>query len=85
MYTEYIFKNIDTTDDFEDKVNAGLINIDELERFTFKITENSLNYLEPGILKPSVSFTNDKVILDQKIKKKYKVIDFSQAIVVMPN
>ncbi|WP_294346272.1 hypothetical protein [uncultured Sphingobacterium sp.] len=86
MYTEYIFKNTDTTDGFEDKVNAGLINLDELERFTFKITENSLNYLGTWHFKtPLVSFKNDKGILDNKIKNKYKAIDFSQANVVLPN
>jgi len=86
MYTEYIFKNTDTTDGFEDKVNAGLINIDELERFTFKITENSLNYLGTWHFKTSpVSFSDDKVILDKKMKDRYKAIDFSQAILVIPN
>ncbi|HAT92631.1 MAG TPA: hypothetical protein DCS36_09595, partial [Sphingobacterium sp.] len=86
MYTEYIFKNTDTTDGFEDKVNAGLINIDELERFTFKITENSLNYLGTWHFKtPPVSFTDDKVILDKKMKDRYKAIDFSQANLVIPN
>jgi hypothetical protein len=86
MFTEYIFKNTDTTDGFEDKVNAGQINIDELERFTFKVTENSLNYLGNWHFKtPPVSFTDDKVILDKKMKDRYKAIDFSQAKLVIPN
>src|SRR5690606_6049788 len=45
MFTEPIFKNIDATDNFENKISSGQINIDNLDQFTFSISENSLNYL----------------------------------------
>src|SRR5690606_3374808 len=61
MFTEPIFKNIDATDNFENKISSGQINIDNLEQFTFSISENSLNYLGTWHFdKGLVSFSNDK-------------------------
>ena len=86
MFTEPIFKNIDATDGFEQKIKAGEIKIDELKQFTFTITENSLNYLgnwnfEKGL----VSFVNNKTAFDNLLKNKYKKLDFSKATIELPN
>lgn len=85
MFTEPIFKNIDATDNFEKKVGSGQINKDNLEQFTFSISENTLNYIGTWHFdKGLVSFTNDKTEFDILIKSKYKKLDFSNAITVIP-
>ena len=85
MFTELIFKNIDATDNFENKISSGQINIDNLEQFTFSISENSLNYLGTWHFdKGLVSFSNDKTEFDNLLKNKYKKLDFSTAMTVIP-
>ena len=85
MFTEPIFKNIDATDNFEKKIISGQINIDYLEQFTFSISENSLYYVGTWHFdKGLVSFSNDKTEFDNSLKNKYKKLNFSAAMTVIP-
>lgn len=85
FYTEPIFKSIDVTDNFEEKIKSGQINQNELEQFTFEITKNSLNYLGTWHFdKGLVSFTDDKIQFDNLVKSKFKKLDFSKATTILP-
>lgn len=85
IFTEPIYKNIDATDNFEKKISSGQINIDNLEQFTFSISENSLNYLGTWHFdKGLVSFSNDKTEFDNLLKGKYKKLDFLTSMTVIP-
>ena len=86
MFTEPIFKGIDATDNFEKKIKSGQINQKELVQFTFAITKHSLNYLGTWHFdKEIVSFSDEKMQFDNLVKSKFKKLDFSAAITVLPN
>ena len=86
MFTEPIYKDVDTTGEFEQKIKSGKIKPDELKQFAFTITENSLNYLGTWHFdKELVSFTDDKTHFNILMKDKYKNLDFSTAKIVLPN
>lgn len=85
MFTEPIFKDLDATDDLEQKSKSGKIKTEELKQFTFTIADNSLNYLGTWHFdKELVSFTDDKTQFDNVIKTKYKKLDFSTAKINLP-
>jgi hypothetical protein len=85
FFTEPIFKSIDVTDNFEQKIKSRQINRNELEQFTFEITKNSLNYLGTWHFdKGLVSFTDDKMQFDNLVKSKFKKLDFSIAATILP-
>jgi hypothetical protein len=85
FFTEPIFKNIDATDNFEQKIKLGQINQNELEQFTFEITKNSLIYLGTWHFdKGLVSFTDDKMQFDNSVKSKFKKLNFSTATTILP-
>jgi hypothetical protein len=86
MFTEPIYKGVDATGNFFEKLSAGQIKQDELVQFTFTVTDKSLNYLgtwhfDKGI----VSFTDDKVQFDSKISAKFQRLNFSVSKTVLPN
>ncbi|EIA08962.1 hypothetical protein [Flavobacterium frigoris] len=86
MVTEPVFKNIDATDQIENKINTGKLKEIDFVPFTFTVTENTLNYLgtwhfDTGLVK----FTNDKQVFDIKIIDKYKKLDLATAKIVLPN
>lgn len=86
MFTEPVFQGIDASDDFENRIKSGEIDVDNLKEFTFTIIENSINYLgtwhfDTGL----VSFTDDKEILDNLLRGRYKNLDFSKALLILPN
>ena len=86
MYAEPIFKGIDATDKFEEKIKSGELKKKDLNNFCFTIDENTLNYLGTWHFdKGLVSFTDDKNNLDKKISNKFKKLDFSNAKTVIPN
>ena len=86
IFTEPIFKDIDATNNLEDKIKSGKIKETDLVQFTFTITENSLNYLGTWHFdKGLVTFTDDKQIFDTKIREKYKKLDLTTAKTVLPN
>jgi len=85
MFLEPIFKDIDASQDFAKKVKSGQVNLSDLKRFTFTIAENSINYLgtwhfDQGI----VSFTDDKLQLDNSIQSKFNKLALSKASTVLP-
>ena len=85
MFTEPIFKEIDATNNSKRKSNSGKLNTNNLEQFTFTVTENSLNYLGTWHFdKEEVSFTDDKTQFDILMKSKYKKLDFSIGKLVLP-
>jgi hypothetical protein len=86
VHTEPIFKNIDATDDLEQKLKSGRVKPNQLERFAFAVAESSLNYLgtwhfDTGL----VSFTDEKSQLDNLEMYDYKSLDFSKAVLSLPN
>jgi hypothetical protein len=86
MYAEPIYKGIDATVEFNEKVNSGEINIENLERYEISITSNTVNYLGTWHFdKGLVSFTNEKHTLDSIMRKAYKNIDFEESIINLPN
>ncbi|MBG9378823.1 hypothetical protein I5907_21500 [Panacibacter sp. DH6] len=85
MFTEPIFRGIDATDDFEQKVKSGQIKTDELKPFYITIKENSLNYVGTWHFdKGLVSFSDDKLQFDDLVKSKFQKLDFSNAITTLP-
>lgn len=85
MFAEPIFKNIDATDNFNQKIRSGKIHTDNLEQFTFSISENSLYYLGTWHFdKGLVSFSDDKTVFDPLVKGKYKKLEFSNARTEIP-
>ncbi|MEC5166218.1 hypothetical protein RCH18_001954 [Flavobacterium sp. PL11] len=86
FFTEPIFKNIDSRENLDVKIKSGQLKQEDLTPFVFTINPNSLNYLgtwhfDTGVVK----FSNDKLILDNKLKDKYKFIEFSKATTLLPN
>lgn len=84
-FTEPIYKGLDATDHLEQKINSGDIQQDALQLFRFSIAENTLNYMgtwhfDTGI----VSFSDDKLQLDNRLKGQYKKLDFSSAKTLLP-
>lgn len=82
---EPVYKGIDATDSLREKIDTNRINQRDLKRFTFTITNNSLNYLgtwhfDTGM----IYFSNEKIQLDEKLKRKYKQLDFTKAKSVIP-
>ncbi len=85
MFTEPIYKNVDASDNFKQKIKTGEINSKNLEQFTFTIQDDSLNYLGTWHFdKGLVSFTDDRTQFDNLIKGKFKKLDFSKAKEVIP-
>lgn len=86
VFTEPIFKGIDTSDKFEKRINSGQITRDDLIQFRFSVAAGTINYLgtwhfEKGL----VAFANDKSEFDELVRGHYKGLDFTTANVVLPN
>ena len=82
---EPVYKGIDATDSLREKIDSNRISQRDLKRFVFAIESNTLNYVgtwhfDTGM----VYFTNDRTQLDEKLKKKYKRLDFNKAEAVIP-
>ena len=85
MHAEPIFKGIDATARFNEKVNSGELVMDKLERFEFEIMGNTIYYLGTWHFdKGLVSFTNDKTTLDSLIQREFENIDFMKAEINLP-
>ena len=86
MFTEPIYKKIDGADNLEQKLASGKIRQEDLEQFTFEVSENSLNYVGTwNFDKGIVSFSDDKMQLDSLIQGKFKKLSFSGAKTQLPN
>lgn len=82
---EPVYNGIDATDSLREKIDSNRISQRDLKRFTFEIESNTLNYVgtwhfDSGM----VYFSDDKNVLDEKLKKKYKQLDFSKARTTIP-
>lgn len=85
IYTEPIYKGIDATDKFNEKINSGELVTEKLERFEFEILSNTINYLGTWHFdKGFVSFTNDKVTLDPLTTSEFVNLDFKKAEINLP-
>lgn len=85
MFNEPIFKDIDATDELEQKIKSGQIKESDLARFSFSVSTNYLNYLgtwhfDSGL----VYFSDQKEEFDKLLKKKHKQHDFSKATTSIP-
>lgn len=82
---EPVYKGIDATDSLREKIDSNRISQGDLKRFLFEIESNTINYLgtwhfDSGM----VYFSDDKNVLDEKLKKKFKHLDFSKARTIIP-
>ncbi len=85
MYMEPIFKGVDASKDFDKKIATREVNVDDLQRYTFKIDENSINYLgEWNFNTGLVSFIDSKEHVNEDFYKKFKNIDLSEAKLNLP-
>lgn len=86
IFTEPIYKGIASTADLDEKIKSGQISKDELKQFTFSVTENSLTYLGTWHFdKEIVKFKDKKLDLDTPLSKRFKKLNFSQAIIELPH
>lgn len=85
MFMEPIFKAIDASNNFDQKIASGEINIDNLQQYTFTINENSLNYLGVWNFNTGlVSFIDNMNSFDEDFYTKYRNLDFTEAILNLP-
>lgn len=87
FYTEPIFKKFNHfSEQNKKKIKEGLINIDAQERFTFKVKNNTVNYLGSwNFDRGYINFFDDKLKLDKKMKIKVnKRLDYKNAIINFP-
>ncbi len=86
IYTEPIFKGINSLDNLEEKILNGQIKAQDLQQFSFTISPQTVNYIGTWRFNTSlVSFTDDKGNMDDSIKNKYKKLDLSKALIVLPD
>ena len=85
MYTEPIFKHF-AFSDIDSKLKSGELKRKELEQYKFSIQPNSLTYLGTWHFeKEIVSFSDNKIDLDEKLKDKFSRLDFKNVIITIPN
>ncbi len=84
-FHEPIYKGVDATDNFNQKVKDGQLELDQLERYSFVIEKNTLNYMGTWhFITGLVHFSNQKAKLDAALAKEYKYIDFAKSVVSIP-
>lgn len=82
---EPVYNGIDATDSLREKIDNNRISQRALKRFTFKIENGSINYVGTWHFDTGMAyFTNEKDILDEKLEKKYKWLDFVNAQITIP-
>jgi hypothetical protein len=86
IYTEPVFKGINSLDNLEKKVLDGQIPIENLQQFSFTVSPKTVSYVGTWNFSSSlVSFTDDKENMDNSIKTKYKKLDLTKALTVIPD
>ncbi len=84
IFTEPIYKNINTTQNFKIKLEKGEIRKEDLKQFEFTISENTLNYLGTWHFNTgTVSFSNEKNKIDEMIK--FTKINLDNALIILPD
>ncbi len=86
MHEESIFKDIDTsTKDYQKAIKRGEVDINKLSSYYIEIRPKSVYYLGTWHFNTGlVSFSDEKISLDEKLKKKFSDIDFENAITTLP-
>ncbi len=85
VHTETIYKKTKVNDSAERGLKPRETDTEYLQYYTFTITENSLNYMGTWHFDTEqVFFTNDKEKMDRSTGYKYSNIDFSEAIINLP-
>ena len=84
IFTEPIFKGL-AFSDVEPKIQAEQLKEDELEQYKFSIQPNTINYIGTWHFdKEIVSFSDDKINLDKKVKKKLAKLNLDDAVLSIP-
>lgn len=85
-YMEPIYKGDDSIQETERKIKNKEQRADELVLFKFTVEPNTLNYVGTWHFEQSpVFFTNDKAQADEKMREKYKMLDFSSSHHAIPD
>ena len=83
---EPIYKGEDSILETERKIKNKEQRPDELVLFKFTVAPNTLNYAGTWHFEQSpVYFTDDKEQADDRMKDKYKKLDFSSSHMAIPN
>ncbi|WP_413669909.1 hypothetical protein ACEN9X_08205 [Mucilaginibacter sp. Mucisp86] len=87
--TEYnmrpVFRGIDFEVNVKNKIDSGLIKLEDLHRIVFKVANNTLTYLGQWHFESGApSFTDEKATLDKKLKEDYVLLEFEKAVTVLP-
>lgn len=86
IFTEPIYKGIASTADLGEKIKSGQFSKDELKQFTFSVADNSLTYLGTWHFDNEiVEFKDKKLDLDRPLSKRFKKLNFSQAVIELPH
>ena len=81
-----VFKNIDFEVNLKNKVDSGLIKVEDLHRISFTVESGVVTYLGRWHFDSGpVSFSDDKATLDKKIQPDFYFIQFNNAVTVIPD
>ncbi len=84
-HMEYIFKDIDM-EKMTDKKFEEIKATQKIERFTFTVKPDVINYLGTWHFDTGqVYFTDDKVDFDSKIQQRYNKLSLNEAVANLPN
>jgi hypothetical protein len=85
VFTEPIFKGL-AFSDMEQKIQEGQLKQGELEQYKFSIRANTINYIGTWHFNnENVSFSDDKIKLDKKLKEKLARLNLDNAVLSIPN
>ncbi|WP_121808456.1 hypothetical protein [Mucilaginibacter kameinonensis] len=84
--TRPVFRGIDFEVNVKNKIDSGLVKMEDLHRIVFKVENNTLTYLGKWHFESGApSFSNDKAVLDKKLKEDYFFLEFEKAAIVLPD
>lgn len=84
--TTPVFKDVDINLNVKNLVDSGLLRPQDLHRFTFKVEPGSTTYLGTWHFDAgAVFFTDEKAVLDEKIKSDHPALNFEKAVTAIPN
>lgn len=81
-----VFRGFDFEINLKNKVDSGLVKPEDLHRIVFKVENNTLTYLGQWHFESGApSFSDDKAMLDKKLKEDYVLLEFEKAVTLLPN
>lgn len=81
-----VFKNMDFEVNLKNKVDSGLIKVEDLHRIVFTVESGVITYLGKWHFDAGpVSFSDDKATLDKKIQQDFYFLRFDKAVTVIPD